>query len=261
MTQCINPAEIREGDLSAYADGEAEPRVATHVRRCTFCQATVAVYRRMQPVLAVVLDRAACPAAETLGDFYLNALPAGQKLVVAKHLRECRQCAAELKEFDRPARRGEWLAGLKGLPGVLKGVLAATLVPLRPQAVPRGDVTRPHYYRAGDLNISIGYRPITDRRGVLSGVIISPLQSSLTPVTALCPPVPPRLGGEGGGERGEGRSLAGIHVTLFRQGEEISLQPADELGRFVFEDVPPGEYDLAFDWDERVVLVTGIKAS
>jgi hypothetical protein len=55
--------------------------------------------------------------------------------------------------------------------------------------------------------------------------------------------------------------LTGLQVTLFCHGEGIGVQPAGELGHFVFDDVPPGEYDLAFDWDERVVLVTGIKAS
>jgi hypothetical protein len=54
--------------------------------------------------------------------------------------------------------------------------------------------------------------------------------------------------------------LAGIQVTFFHHGEAVSVQSTGELGHFVFDDVPPGEYDLAFDWDEHVVLVTGISA-
>jgi|GEM_PF-544610 len=247
MRACINPAEIQPGDLSAYADGEAAQRVAAHVRRCAFCAGRVAIYRRMVAALAVALDRAACPEAETLGDFYLDALPAGQKLVVAKHLAACPQCAAELQAFDRPVPSADWLAGLKGLSSVLTGVLEAIRVPLRPLAVARGDTARPHYYRAGNLNISIGYRSSTAQRGVLSGVILAPASRA-----APAPRFPLPVAQEG--------RMPFIHVTLFRHDAEVSVQPIDALGSFVFEDIPPGEYDLAFDWDERVVLVTGIRA-
>ena len=232
MRQCINPDEIRPGDLSAYVDGEAEPRVAGHVRRCAFCAGRAAAYRRMNAALVVALDRAACPAAETLGNFCLNALPAGQKLVVAKHLAECARCAAELPAFDRPASTDDWLAGLKGLTAVLKGVLVAAPIPFRPQAAARGDVARQRYYQADGINISIGYRSETDRRGVLIGVILAPAASA----------------------------VAGLRVELFRGDEAVAAQVVDSLGHFVFEAVAPGAYDLAFDWGAQVVLVTGIRA-
>jgi len=227
--------EIPGGDLMAYVDGEADKQVANHIRRCAFCAEKVQVYGRMQGRLVALFYRASCPSPETLGDFYLNVLPPGQKLVLAKHLRQCPHCARELQEYSIPPQESALPGLMERLKGTITGVIEALLIPPRPQPVRvRGRTAHQRFYRADDLNILIGFQPSAGRRGTLSGVIIPPKQ---------------RL-----------TSLAGIQIGLFRQDEVMGIEPLNELGHFVFESIPPGEYDLTFDWQGQMVLISKIGA-
>ncbi|MBL7183288.1 MAG: hypothetical protein ISS50_02435 [Anaerolineae bacterium] len=235
MSECVNSAEIEEGDLVAYVDGEADERVADHIRRCALCAEKAEAYRRIQEILGVVFYRASCPSPETLGDFYLNVLPPGQKLVVAKHLRECSHCAQELEEYSITSPEGVSLGIIEHLKETITGVIEALLIPPRPQpAAVRGRAAHQRFYRADALNVLIGFQSSAGRRGTLSGVIIPPEQ---------------RL-----------TSLAGTQIGLFRQDEPMGSERVNELGHFVFEDILPGEYDLTFDWQGQMILISRIEA-
>lgn len=226
----------------AYVDGEADERVVNHIRRCAFCAEKAEAYRRIQEILGAVLYRASCPTSETLGDFYLNVLPPGQKLVVAKHLRECPHCARELEEYSITSPEGISLGVMEHLKETITGVIEALLIPPRPQpAAVRGRTAHQRFYRADDLNILIGFQPSAGRRGTLSGVII--------PRWVWSGDLAQRL-----------TSLAGTQIGLFRQDEPMGNEHVNELGYFVFEDIPPGEYDLTFDWQGKMILVSKIEA-
>jgi hypothetical protein len=236
MSECVNPAEIQEGDLMAYVDGEADERVVNHIGRCALCAQEAEAYRRMQEILGVVVYRASCPSPETLGDFYLNALSPGQKLVVAKHLRECPHCAQELKEYSITSPEGISLGVMEHLKEAITSVIEPLLIPPRPQpAAVRGRTAHQRFYQADDLNIFIGFQPSTGRRGTLSGAIIPPDQ---------------RL-----------TLLAGTQIGLFRQDEPMGSEHVNELGHFVFEDISPGEYDLTFDWQGQMILISKLVLS
>jgi anti-sigma factor RsiW len=227
----------------AYVDGEADERVVNHIRRCAFCAEKAEAYRRMQEILGAALYRASCPLPETLGDFYLNVLPPGQKLVMAKHLRECPHCARELEEYSITSPEDISLGVMEHLKEAITSVIEALLIPprLQPAAV-RGRTAHQRFYRADDLNILLTFQPSASRRGTLTGVII--------PRGAWSGDLAQRLA-----------SLAGTQIGLFRQGEPMGSERVNELGHFVFEGILPGEYDLTFDWQGQMILISKLVLS
>jgi hypothetical protein len=130
--QCIDPAEIQEGDWSAYLHGDASPEVVRHVGRCAYCADQVEQMRMVDARLLVAFYRDVCPTPETLADLTLDRLPATEKLRVMAHVRRCPACA---KEVDA-------VRGLTGEPPSLLErlrrslALALTARPLVPATVP-----------------------------------------------------------------------------------------------------------------------------
>ena len=168
-------------------------------------------------------------------------LPPGQKLVVAKHLRECSHCAQELEEYSITSPEGVSLGLMEHLKETITGVIEALLIPPRPQpAAVRGRAAHQRFYRADDLNVLIGFQPSSGHRGTLSGVII--------PRWAWSGDLAQRL-----------TSLAGTQIGLFRQDEPMGSEHVNELGHFVFEDILPGKYDLTFDWQGQMILISRIE--
>ena len=49
--RCIAPAEIQEGDLLAYLEGDETMAIVSHIARCRFCQQELAELERMQDLL------------------------------------------------------------------------------------------------------------------------------------------------------------------------------------------------------------------
>lgn len=236
MTQCIDPARIKEGDLMAYVDGAAGEAVKEHIRQCTFCANRAETYRRMEHVLSSALYRASCPTPTTLGLYLSKSLPAGERLVIARHLALCPHCAREMRELERP---DDDLISviLDKLSGAVTEVVEALLVAPRPRPVGvRGAPPRQRLYRADDLEIIVGTQPSRARRG----------RSTL--LGQIRPP----------GE--EPKSAAGTEVWLVREGELLEAM-VNDLGYFVFKEVSPGEYDIGFGWQGKAVLVREVRVS
>lgn len=95
-TQCINPAEIQEGDLLSYLYGDAPPHVAAHIVRCAYCAEQVEQLRMVDSNLFTTFYRESCPTPEVLSDFVLKRLSAPEHLRVAAHIRQCEHCTAEV---------------------------------------------------------------------------------------------------------------------------------------------------------------------
>jgi hypothetical protein len=55
----------------------------------------------------------------------------------------------------------------------------------------------------------------------------------------------------------DGTALYGSEVTLRRDGEPVSYAYADENGRYAFEGVLPGDYQVAFQWETALHHVPG----
>jgi len=234
MSECIDPDEIQVGDLTACVDGEAGARIADHIERCAFCAEKVEAYRQTQGKLLAAYYRASCPSAETLGDFYLNSLASGQKLVVARHLQTCPHCARELGEYSASPDESALLDIVGRLKGTISQVVEAMLAPPPAQLLAaRGHPAHRRLYSADGLKVLLGFHPSAGYRLTLAGVIIP----------AKEPPSP----------------VAGVQVELLRQGESVGIDPANELGHFVFPDIPSGEYDLMFDWHNQVILISEVR--
>lgn len=233
--ECIRPEEIAEGDLMAFVDGTANRRVARHVAECAHCAARVAEYRAL--ALAATLHRASCPASEALGDFHLNLLPPGQKLVVAKHLRECALCRQELAQYAENAEPfSSATSTFPNIAGAFRSFIAALYLapPLQPATL-RGAPGRRQEFRVGENSVVIGYQP-SGLCGRLVGVI-----DPWPPAANLAP----------------GFS---VRVQLFQEEMPVGEQTTDELGHFVFDEVAPGRYDLLVDWLDDVVLIADVEA-
>jgi len=231
MTECINPTEIQEGDLLAYAEGETSLAVQDHVQHCAHCAERVAVYSRLDRWLLAGLYRTSCPAPDTLAQWQLHLLPADEELQLAAHVRACPHCAHELEELvavDDDLRS----ALLDRLRGVSRW-LEATLVTAAPRPVGLRGVSAPQRrYRAGDLDVFVG-----SQMGAGGQRLIGRLR----------PPADQRAG------------AVGVEVWLVHKGRALGSRFTDDLGHFVFPAVAPGQYDLGFDWQGQAVLIRGVE--
>ncbi len=133
---CINPGEIKEGDLMAYVHGEAPARVAPHVARCPYCADQVERLRLVDTQLLADFYREDCPNPARLADFALNRLPAVERLRVAAHVRGCALCAQEVTQArslvgDDPVSLLDRLREKLALAMTARPVIPMTAAPVR----------------------------------------------------------------------------------------------------------------------------------
>jgi len=218
----------------AYVDGIADDRIARHVQDCAYCAARAAAYRTLNRTLVAQLYRSTCPTPETLGDFHLNHLVPGQKLVVAKHLRTCALCQQELAQFG--ADSDDRSTVFHVVHGAIRRLLEAMRLeaPIEPSYA-RGAVGRRQEFRVGDSRLIMGYQPGVGVHGRLAGLIVSASQPDW--------PADRRL-----------------RLQLFRDELLIAEQTFNDLGHFVFESITPGHYDLLIDWNDSLILIADFEA-
>jgi hypothetical protein len=226
MTECIDPTQIKEGDLIAYVDGEADDRVIEHVASCPACAEKAEQLRKTSHTLLDRFYRSDCPAPEVLGQYMLGLLTPEEKLRVAAHLRGCPLCSRELKTLEREEHLGQTLMDV--LHGVVE-VFEAVLVPqprLRPAAV-RGQGERQFAYQAEGVEVLLGFQPTArgTRRGTLLGAVV---------------------------ESGTAPSDVAWIIPLGGTPSKVEI---DSLGSFAFEDITPGDYDLVIRIGERGILL------
>ena len=54
--KCVAPAELQEGDLIAYIEGDATPTVIRHITHCPICSAEVLALRKTEMLLTLALQ-------------------------------------------------------------------------------------------------------------------------------------------------------------------------------------------------------------
>jgi hypothetical protein len=235
---CVNPAEIKEGDLMAYVDGEAGKGVAEHIHRCPACGQRVEELATLQATLSTRLYRQACPAPEQLIAYHQSGLEGGAALVVGQHLRQCPHCARELADLARQERSGllEWLqAAVK----VVEAVLATPQAPAGEvagvRAGPRGIRPTPQVYRAGEVELILSQHtsPTQPRQPDLSGLV------------------------HAGGQVPE--TIGGARVELYRGGGLIAITQVSPRGHFFFDALEAADYDLSLVWAEREIRLKGVR--
>lgn len=227
MGECVAPFELAEGSLMAYADGEASDEVRSHLARCPHCAAQVEAYRRTAAMLRAALYRRSCPPPEQLGLYQLNLLPAKEKLIVARHVRECPHCRRELDEL---AQVGDKPSLLKRLRQVIDVVEAILLPPPRLKAASlRGVSFTSQRFHTDDLDVLISLQPSHSRgRKTIMGRLLPRERVTQTDPTQ--------------------------EVWLI-QGDEAWALPVETGRTFTFNDVEAGEYKMGLEWRGQAILI------
>ena len=229
---CIDPSEIREGDLMDYASGTASEAVAAHVNRCPACARQARELAALQTLLSTTLYRHSCPEPDRLLSYLAGELQGNDKLVLVQHLRQCPHCARELASVARQR------SGLGDRFRAAVDALEAT--PVTPRLSPialRGPASPPAgpwVYRAGDVEVLLDLAP-------------SPTPSGRHTLTGLV---------HTGGRVPE--TIEEATVELYRGEGLIGITAVSPRGQFSFTDVEPCTYDLRLVWGEREIAMKGV---
>jgi hypothetical protein len=241
---CINPEPLSDADILAFVEGEAGAEIVAHIQQCPHCATLAADYARLQHGLRQRLFRFDCPAAQRLGEFYLDLLPPEQRAEIAAHLERCVRCQDDLEALH------QFMTGvpLEIAPGWLAVVrrVVARLVPPTPGFGPslapqpayaglRGPVAAgPQRYAADDLSIDLAVEDDRSQPGrrLLIGLVTRPGQD-----LAVLEDTPVEL-------RQDGRSVATARV--------------DDVGNFVLAGLLRGRYGLALLVGDTEVVVESV---
>jgi hypothetical protein len=231
---CVHPGEIAADDLVAYARGEAAPAVVAHVERCPACRDEAASYTRLDHVLSAGLFRLHCPETIVLGEYALGMLPPARAREIAEHLVECRHCLAERQSFGSYLAESDEvpLPGGAGVLTTLRRLLARPIV--QPSALAlglRGSASdESTTYEADGLHVTLSVqRAARAGKAVLVGLV----------------------------EEAASRGFGGRAILLAGD-RELQAQAVDDLGNFVFEDVPSGSYRVEVTVPDAVVVLDAI---
>jgi hypothetical protein len=247
MTECIDLAAIKEGDLMAYLEGDTEDRVREHVENCSVCADEVARLRETSRGLLTLMYRADCPAPEILAQYQMDLLSNSDQLEVAAHVRTCPHCARELEELVIREEEEDSLTQM--ILHVLEDVVQTVEATMTPRGRPhpvgvRGteDGGRTFHFHADDpstvseatseqaVDVLIGFQPGTPATGTrtLLGSVV------------------------------QTEAVSGGRAWLFREGDKPVSSLVDHLGTFTFTDLAPGEYDLALEVGQKALLMRGV---
>ncbi len=231
-TGCIDPAALSEDDIDRFAHGEADEQVAEHVRRCPACGAEAREYGQLSRLLGAGLFRVTCPDSLVLGEYALGMQTPEQRQETAAHLVECRHCLGELRTFTTLLREDDVAAS--GLAGTVRR-LVATLLP-RPSGLALGlrggESEALSYDVEGLLQLTVNVQRAAP--GAASSVITGLVQPG-----AL--------------------SCEGVPVALFAGDELLRTEVVDDLGNFVFDDVPPGLYRVEINVPATTVVIDPLR--
>lgn len=236
-TRCIAPRELEEGDFVRYMEGTASQLVRDHIAGCPACAAQVEALTQVDRVLRRYLFRASCPSADALLGYVTRTLPADEQKRIARHVRECPHCAAELQELEQVEDAPGpplWQQVVRTARAVIEAV---TILP-RPELIPalRGSAHPLSLFRASDLDIALG-------------------------IEAFDPGPVFRIRGRVMKQGSPASQVIGHPVLLVRHDTVVAHQEVDELGYFVFEEIPPGEYKLALEYGDATVIIPDIHLS
>lgn len=226
--RCIDPAALSEEDIDRFAHGEADEQVAEHIRRCPACGEEAHEYGRLSRLLHAGLFRATCPESLELGEYALGIQTPEQRQATAAHLVECRHCLGEMRT----------LAALLGedddaMPGAARGVrrFVAALLPRTSGlalGLRGGESEALTYSVQGIVQLTVSVQRTAP--GAAHSVVTGLVQ-------------PGMLGCEG------------VPVALFLGEELLRTEAVDDLGNFVFDDIPSGLYRIEINVPATTVVI------
>ncbi len=225
---CASPPELTDRQLLAYADGEADNQVATHLAQCPYCREKARYLSYWQNQLTAKLYRMTCPSSIELGDYHLGLLPTAQTVSVAQHVSDCPHCQREVAQL-RDYLRGELAPALEADPMARVKVLIARLVGGLGEPGPdggpalapvlagiRGEAKGPLTLEADGLLIVLDIQPAAEGRVTILGQVAADDQDHWT----------------------------GASVELRQGGARQMTATIDDLGAFRCEGLPPGPTEI-----------------
>jgi hypothetical protein len=232
--RCTQPGAVSRDDLLAYARGEAGAEIREHVARCASCGLQATAYARTEIALSEHLFRRTCPPSEMLGEFVLGMLAPADARPVAEHLLECPHCTEERRRLTAFMAEPDETPQPAAL-GVMLRRLFARPVANRPRALAlrRGAQPATTSYTADGFALTLG-RQISalDRSPVVVGLLL-----------------------------GEGAPTEGAAVALYAGAQLFRSATVDDLGNFVLNDVPAGEYRLEFRLADTLIVVDPLRVT
>lgn len=192
----------------------------------------------IESVLAGVLYRASCPAAERLLQYGLGTLSSAENNTIQSHLHDCPHCADEitLLAFAPAAEASSWIerarAWVSGLVEDVTGLISAeNETPTQLAFAVKGDTNNtPQIFSGGSYRISLSVRGDglqTSGRRIEGSVV-----DTQDPLAAL-----------------DGK----VYVT--NTDSDTRSEPLDDFGFFVIDDLPAATYTLLFMLPERSVWI------
>jgi anti-sigma factor RsiW len=237
MNECIAPEEIREGELLAFAEGEAPPAVRDHVARCPACAEEAASLQQMNLLFAAAYYRAECPESELLLRYQAGLLAPAENKRVQRHVKSCQDCQAELValagESPPSALNRLGTAVSQSLKEIGRQVIEAVLLPnqMQPALALRGESQQHAVYQAGPYQIILAKVPPVAVRNVWQ------VEGQLT---------------------GDDSEEMNGRVSLQRGEELVASDNLDEFGFFALEEVPPGRYTLQIEVASSLVSLADL---
>ena len=233
--KCIAPDEIKEGDVVRFIEGTAPQPVRDHIARCPACAAEVKALAQVDRALRERLFRASCPSADALLGYVTRTLPTDERKRIARHIKECPHCAAEVRELQQAEITSVSLLWEQVI-RTARAIIEAIVILPRPELAPalRGTPHPLGLFRAGDLDIALG-------------------------IEASGPGPVFRIRGRVMKQGSPASEAVGHPVRLIQQDTVIARQQVDELGYFVFEGVSPGRYELVLDYADADVVIRDIR--
>jgi hypothetical protein len=242
-TNCLFPPELEDQQLLACLDDhEANPEIALHLEKCTYCREKAEALARWQKRLKNKLYRITCPSSMELGEYHLRMLPASQMLVVAQHLRECHHCTQEVAQLegflsDLASTQEDSLLGKAKVliarlvggqaePGKQGEIGFAPVVPAL-----RGDAKGPLTFEVDDIVIILDVQPSNKGMVNILGQVAADHQEQWT----------------------------GALVELREDGELQSSGTVDDLGAFRAESISPGFKQLRIMTKSGTVVVSNFE--
>lgn len=255
INNCLSSMAPSDEELLRHAlDEEPLPIGAMgHLEHCSICQQRLTSYKQANEFLLVQLYRHQCPSATSLNYYCADLLSDDERMHTASHILECPLCASEVADIRSVLNNFDPFPEPEESP-VRRFVqhLIATLIPLQPQLVMRGEsalpaqTVWPRQYRAGTVSVSLHLS-----RGSLGDAVLLGLFSATGPEENI-------------------ESLEEVPVVLYRVQDSEQGDPehrdetlfmsthVDDLGSVAFKGVPVGEYSMVVRMPDCEVVIEGL---
>lgn len=265
---CVRSTKLSDRELLAYLAGDADAAINAHLAVCHECQQRAAALAAQERRLTVTLYRRDCPPALTLSEYQVGLLSTAESRTIARHLRQCPHCLAELQRLTTyldevapsldieptlrlrerarilVARLVENLPSVDGIGGLFTGAAPAL-------AGVRGDAGAHLVYAVEDVQVIIDVQ--TDAQQPAHRVLLGLLLGITEPQQIMAQLWPAEEPVAIGQDQGQGARLVGYSTPL--PVNPVATTTVDELGNFVLTTLMPGIYDLILSSDKAEVHI------